>query len=101
MCVFFFTSVERGKMVDFVSNAALVQKFPDQFSPLRCFGCDLSSEFNGTLFRFPLRTEEQAATSRISNRAHLPAAAAALFRDFTAGSLCTLRAVTTKSQLHR
>jgi len=45
----------------------LMQAFPDQFAPLQLqfFGCDLASEFRGTLFRFPLRTEGTAAKSGI------------------------------------
>ena len=40
-------------------------QFPDQFEPFMLFGCDLQSTFNGTLFRFPLRTAEGAARSEI------------------------------------
>ena len=40
-------------------------QFPDQFEPFLLFGCDLQSTFNGTLFRFPLRTAEGAARSEI------------------------------------
>ncbi|CAN0264546.1 unnamed protein product, partial [Hapterophycus canaliculatus] len=41
-----------------------------QFSPLGAFGCDLRSNFPATLFRFPLRTPEQASVSRLSRQAH-------------------------------
>jgi sacsin len=44
-----------------------VTKYPDFFKPFSAFGFDLSSEFNGTLFRLPLRTVEQAARSRLSS----------------------------------
>ena len=70
-----------GKMVDFRKNSALVTKFSDQFEPLMAFGCDFKREFNGTLFRFPLRTPEQAAVSRISHKGHAPEEAASLLRD--------------------
>ena len=42
---------------------------PPQFAPLRAFGCEqaLASgrEYRGTLFRFALRTEAQAAASKV------------------------------------
>lgn len=41
-----------------------------QFSPLNAFGCNLRSNFPATLFRFPLRTPEQASVSRLSRQAH-------------------------------
>jgi sacsin len=31
-------------------------RFPDQFRPYLLLGCDLKQEYLGTLFRFPLRT---------------------------------------------
>ena len=48
----------------------------------QAFGVDFKRDFNGTLFRFPLRTAAQAAVSRISHKGHAPAEAAALLRDF-------------------
>lgn len=54
----------------------------DQFAPFRAFGCTLDREFNGTLFRFPLRTPEQATKSRISRQAHTLESAQALLDDF-------------------
>ncbi|DBA01824.1 TPA: LOW QUALITY PROTEIN: hypothetical protein N0F65_002940 [Lagenidium giganteum] len=50
------TPANPGIKVRFV-NSQLVQQFPDQFQPLRMFGCDFKSHFHGTLFRFPLRNE--------------------------------------------
>lgn len=41
-----------------------------QFSPLSAFGCNLRSKFPATLFRFPLRTPEQASVSRLSRQCH-------------------------------
>lgn len=46
----------------------LDQQFPDQFSPYMHFGCDLQHEFDGTLFRFPLRTASTAARSGIKQK---------------------------------
>ena len=56
-----------GKRIDFVATNAKAE-FPDQFAPYCAFGCDAASYFPGTLFRFPLRTPEQAQRSRISKQ---------------------------------
>ena len=51
-----------------------IQHLTDQFKPYNnVFDCDLSKDstmksYNGTLFRFPLRTEEQARKSEISKQ---------------------------------
>ena len=51
-----------------------IQRFTDQFKPYNgLFDCDLSKDstmksYEGTLFRFPLRTKEQAMKSEISNQ---------------------------------
>ena len=37
------------------AGSRCVEQFPDQFAPYRLFGCDVSTPFKGTLFRFPLR----------------------------------------------
>ena len=44
--------------------------FPDQFEPYRYFGCDFNKPYNGTLFRFPLRSPSLARTSEISSRGY-------------------------------
>lgn len=38
----------------------------------QAFGCDLfgGSSYDGTLFRFPLRSAAQAETSRLSKQSH-------------------------------
>lgn len=54
-----------GKMVDFISAPSVVEQFRDQFAP---YGIDWKKPFNGTLFRLPLRTPNQASTSRLSAR---------------------------------
>ena len=62
-----------GKMVDCtkLSGRALVENLPAVFDPLRAFGCCLAGEdFDGTTFRFALRTEECAVMSRLSQRSH-------------------------------
>jgi hypothetical protein len=60
-----------GKIVDFISNPEVLVQFRDQFAPyVQHGGLDFSrGAFNGTLFRLPLRTAEQATTSRLSRRA--------------------------------
>jgi sacsin len=58
-----------GKRIDYVGSSALSQ-YKDQFLPYCAFGCDMRSPFNGTLFRFPLRNTEQAASSRLSRQAY-------------------------------
>jgi len=47
-------------------SARLREHFPDQFNPLCFFGNDLNRYFDGTLFRFPLRTKTLAQQSEIS-----------------------------------
>lgn len=62
-----------GKMIDCSkeNGRALVHEYPAIFEPLKVFGCDFSGEeFDGTIFRFALRTKEQAATSRLSHQSH-------------------------------
>ena len=39
------------------SDANLMAQFPDQFAPFLQFGCGLKGRYDGTLFRFPLRTQ--------------------------------------------
>lgn len=67
-----------------------------QFSPLSAFGCNLRSNFPATLFRFPLRTPEQASVSRLSRQAHGVADMRALLQAFareSAGMLLFLKNV--------
>lgn len=76
-----------GKMIDFLRHRQLVEGYPDQFLPLEAFGCSIVGEgrrrgdgdgagrqpprpFDGTLFRFALRTEDQAGKSRLSKQVH-------------------------------
>jgi len=49
----------------------LIGSLPQVFDPLKVFGCKLDGEdFNGTTFRFALRTVEQAKVSRLSRQSH-------------------------------
>ena len=61
------TSSNPGKRINFVATPA-AEEHPDQFEPYHAFGCDARSHFPGTLFRFPLRTEAHAQSSRISKQ---------------------------------
>lgn len=58
-----------GKRFDFVSTHAL-DRYRDQFVPYCAFGCDMESPYAGTLFRFPLRNDQQAAVSRLSRQSY-------------------------------
>ncbi|XP_057960552.1 uncharacterized protein LOC131152729 isoform X2 [Malania oleifera] len=64
------SSANPGKRIDFVNSSAISQ-YEDQFSPYRAFGCDMKSPFSGTLFRFPLRSADQAVNSKLSRQAYL------------------------------
>ncbi|XP_067047063.1 sacsin-like [Acropora muricata] len=60
-----------GIKIDLNKDVKRLHSFKNQFKPFNgVFGCDLHLEkehnsFDGTLFRFPLRTREQAARSEI------------------------------------
>ncbi|XP_010547716.1 PREDICTED: sacsin isoform X2 [Tarenaya hassleriana] len=69
-----------GKRIDYVGSSALLQ-YKDQFSPYCVFGCDMKNPFRGTLFRFPLRSSEQAATSRLSRQAYFEADISLMFEQ--------------------
>jgi sacsin len=59
-----------GVKIDFIRDP-VARRFPDQFLPYKdVFGCNLEcqNEFNGTLFRFPFRTDKQAENSEIKRR---------------------------------
>ena len=47
------------------TRPGLVERYADQFEPYRLFGCDAVAPFQGTLFRFPLRTAATADSSEI------------------------------------
>ncbi|XP_028392515.1 sacsin-like [Dendronephthya gigantea] len=60
-----------GFMLSLVESKLALSAFPDQFMPYhQMFGCDMSGtgpfHFDGTLFRLPFRTTEQARESEIS-----------------------------------
>jgi sacsin len=56
-----------GKKINFVQHA-LQPSLAHQAAPYQLFGCNTSSYYPGTLFRFPLRTQAQADASTISKQ---------------------------------
>jgi sacsin len=56
-----------GKKINFVAHP-VNSKLADQVAPFHFFGCDTRQAFSGTLFRFPLRTQQQADASTISKQ---------------------------------
>lgn len=58
-----------GKIVNWVDNRAIFNAYADQFVPYSTPGMNWSKPFQGTLFRLPLRTAEQAQSSYLSKRA--------------------------------
>ena len=70
-----------GKRIDILSPTVQAH-FADQIAPYAAFGSDLKSEFNGTLFRLPLRTGEQAESSRLSKIVHSTGDLLDLLREF-------------------
>ena len=65
------TAQNPGLKIRFV-GAGYLEQFPDQFSPYCAFGNDMDKPFPGTLFRFPLRTAEAAASSKLRQEAYGP-----------------------------
>ncbi|KAF8977717.1 hypothetical protein BGZ46_007165 [Entomortierella lignicola] len=61
---------DTGYMESFVGNDGL-KHYPDKLYPFAALeDIDFSNPYQGTIFRFPLRTEEQAIRSEISNTAY-------------------------------
>ncbi|XP_019420625.1 PREDICTED: sacsin isoform X1 [Lupinus angustifolius] len=71
-----------GLRIKFVGRQILEQ-FPDQFSSLLHFGCDMQHSFPGTLFRFPLRTAGVASRSQIKKEVYTPEDVGSLFAAFS------------------
>ena len=52
-------------------HSSRIEFFCDQFKPYHgLFGVDMTSSFDGTLFRLPLRTKDQAEKSEISSKVY-------------------------------
>ena len=66
-----------GFMLSLADNKHVLSLYPDQFLPYnQLFGCDMTGKgtfhFDGTLFRLPFRTSEQAKDSDISKEPYTP-----------------------------
>ncbi|KAL3892283.1 hypothetical protein ACJMK2_004502 [Sinanodonta woodiana] len=62
-----------GMRIDFekMKNLKMIKRLMNQFKPFQnVFGCNISCSFEGTLFRFPLRTASQAERSEISKKCY-------------------------------
>ncbi|KAL1292332.1 hypothetical protein AAHE18_20G264300 [Arachis hypogaea] len=78
-----------GKRIDFTSSSVL-SLYEDQFFPYCGFGCDMQRPFAGTLFRFPLRNADQAASSKLSRQAYTPKDISAMFDQLFEEGILTL-----------
>jgi hypothetical protein len=67
-----------GIQFDFVKEQ-LSKDYPDQFAPFK-ISCD--KPFNGTIFRYPLRTNQDSVDSKISNKVYKPEAILDMFHKF-------------------
>ncbi len=60
----------------------ITKTFPDQFDPYLLFGCNLRDRFEGTMFRFPLRSRRAAKESGIKSEECTAGSILNLFRSF-------------------
>jgi hypothetical protein len=67
-----------GVQFDFVEDE-LADDCPDQFAP---FGISCDVPLEGTIFRYPLRTEEDSTDSDISKKIYKPEEILAMFKKF-------------------
>lgn len=65
-------------------RANLLAQFPDAFRPYLHFGCTLQQRYSGTLFRFPLRSQQAAAVSEIKGSECTVDSVLQLFEGFRA-----------------
>ncbi|OQS01509.1 hypothetical protein ACHHYP_00661 [Achlya hypogyna] len=79
-----------GKMINFMTRRDLIEQYPDQFCPFEGFGCDLKAPFDGTTFRLPLRTPDQAKSSKLTSRPQTIATMQQLLYDLAHESTMTL-----------
>jgi len=70
-----------GVKCDFVTDR-MSTRYPDQLKPFQIDGIDLNMAHEGTLFRYPLRTREDAQISEISNKVYTPTDILAMFSSF-------------------
>ncbi|CAB4479085.1 uncharacterized protein OCT59_027473 [Rhizophagus irregularis] len=67
-----------GVKFNFVDDN-LAEEYPDQFAP---FGIPCDRSFKGTLFRYPLRTDEDSIDSKISDKVYKPDEILEMFHKF-------------------
>ncbi|CAI2173986.1 12409_t:CDS:2, partial [Funneliformis geosporum] len=67
-----------GIRFEFVEKK-LSERYPDQFAP---FNIPCDKPFDGTIFRYPLRTKEDSADSEISNKVYKPEEILDMFHKF-------------------
>nr|CAG8482990.1 4272_t:CDS:2 [Entrophospora candida] len=74
---------EGGRSFDFVEDD-LQNSYKDQFLPFsKPFGnIEFNKPFNGTIFRYPLRTEQDSIDSNISNISYSPSKILEMFENF-------------------
>ena len=81
-----------GMKIDLNKNVKRLRTFRNQFKPFNgIFGCDLElkeerNSYSGTLFRFPLRTKEQAVKSEIKQLHYDSSQVKALLLKFILGA---------------
>src|SRR5581483_8657386 len=67
-----------GVQFDFVDEK-LAEEYPDQFAPFRIPG---DKTYEGTIFRYPLRTDEDSTDSEISNKIYKAEEILDMFQKF-------------------
>lgn len=66
-------AAQPGKSIFFLGeDKEVVGEFADMFAPFLAFGFNPDVQFDGTLFRLPLRSPLLASTSRLSNQVYSP-----------------------------
>lgn len=58
-----------GKRIDYVTSKLRLEH-KDQTAPFMAFGCNMEAPFNGTLFRFALRTQAMSDKSEVSKQVY-------------------------------
>ncbi|CAG8501074.1 10025_t:CDS:10 [Diversispora eburnea] len=73
---------EGGIKYDFVKDK-LAESYPDQFAPFQISGSkELNKEFEGSLFRYPLRTANDVIVSEIAKKEYKPDDILDMFKKF-------------------
>jgi len=73
----YIDKVYRGYKLNFVDQS-LQQRYPNQFDPFPI----TSNRYDGTVFRYPLRTEDDAKESEISKKVYKPEEILEMFQRF-------------------